>query len=274
VTIVATTTDTAYTVTGLTRGTNYTFTIKAFNGTYESTGYSISARTNTVPGMPVGLKATVVDGQIILSFIITDNGGSAITKYIVSLMTTGDVWTAYTYPNTSTSSAGPIVINLMTTLLTNGARIPSTDILTKIKYYFRVVAYNALYPTDPGVTTNYDVSAIIIVAPEKPTGITLLPNASVKTTLDISWTAPLDKGGDTDNNIGYVIQYSTMIGDPNTSKIWIFYNAISNPIKNALKTTATNLRLNTTYFFRIYAVNSFGMISDASMISNITTPTN
>ena len=269
VTIVATTTDTTYTVIGLTQGTNYTFTIKAFNGTYESTGYSISARTNTVPGMPVGLKATVVNGQIILSFIITDNGGSAITKYIVSLMTTDDVWTAYTYPNTSTSSTGPIVINLMTTLLTNGSRIPSTDILTKITYYFRVVAYNALYPTDAGITTNYDVSAIIIVAPQKPTGLTLLNDPIVKTKLHMSWTAPTDTGGDT--RIGYIIQYSTMIGDANTSKIWIFYNAISNPI-NALSTTATNLRPETNYFFRIYAVNSFGMISDASIISNISIP--
>jgi hypothetical protein len=162
----------------------------------------------------------------------------------------------------------------MTTLLTNGARIPSTDILTKIKYYFRVVAYNAMYPTDAGVTTNYDVSAIIIVAPQKPTGLTLLNDPSVKTTLHISWTAPTDTGGDTDNNIGYVIQYSTMIGDANTSKIWIFYNAISNPIKNALKTTATGLRPETNYFFRIYAVNSFGMISDASLISNISIPKN
>ena len=64
-----------------------------------------------------------------------------------------------------------------------------------------------------------------------------------------------------------------MIGDANTSKIWIFYNTISNPI-NALSTTATNLRPETNYFFRIYAVNSFGMISDASLISNISIPKN
>ena len=118
-------TATTLTVTGLTNGTAYTFTVTATNkaGTGPASGASSPAVTPyTVPGAPTGVSATAGNAQATVSFTApASNGGSPITGYTVTsspggktasgtattLTVTGLTnGTAYTFTVTATNKAG------------------------------------------------------------------------------------------------------------------------------------------------------------------------
>lgn len=252
-------------------GARYVFSVIAHNSVYESTASTVSARTNMAPGMPIGLKPAVVNGEIVLSFLIDDTGGADIASYIVSLTTTSPdsgstiIWTPYEYVKSGDASTGRVVLNLMTAKLTSGLTLPSTAILTKLTYYFKVAATNKLYVAVPGVSSpaSSSVFATIIVAPAPPTNVVLVFDSDGN---QISWNAPVDTGGEIASKIGYIIQYSSSQGEP---KVWIWYNTVNNKITTTTITIPT-LRSNTNYFFKIYAVNSIG-ISLPTEVYNATT---
>ena len=265
---------TSLVVSNLSIGTRYIFSVVAHNSVYESVASTVSARTNMAPGMPIGLKTAVVNGEIILSFMIDDNGGADIAYYIVSLTTTSPdsadtvIWTQYEYAKSGAggnASTGRVVLNLMTSSLTSGIALPSTAFSTKITYYFRVAATNTLYVAVPGVSSpaSSSVFATIIVAPAPPTNVVLIFDLTGN---QISWNAPVDTGGEVASKIGYIIQYSSSQGEP---KVWIWYNTVNNQITTTTITIPT-LRPNTNYFFKIYAVNSIG-ISVPTEVYNATT---
>jgi len=118
------TTATTHTVTGLTNGTSYTFTVTANNGTFSSSASAASGSVVPVatPDAPTGAAAVASPGQAVVSFLPPAfNGGSAITGYTVT-STPGNIAvsgvaspitvtglinaTAYTFTVTATNSAG------------------------------------------------------------------------------------------------------------------------------------------------------------------------
>ena len=114
------------TVTGLTNGTTYTFTVVATNAVGNSLASAASAAVTpaaaaTVPGAPSGVVATAGDASVSVAFTIpTNNGGSVITGYTVT-SNPGNI--------TATGSSSPLTV----TGLTNGT-----------SYTFTVVATNAV----------------------------------------------------------------------------------------------------------------------------------
>ena len=83
----ATGTSAPITVTGLTNGTAYTFTVKATNanGTGANSAASSSVTPATAPGAPTIGTVTGGNGQASVAFTPpTSNGGSAITSYTVT----------------------------------------------------------------------------------------------------------------------------------------------------------------------------------------------
>ena len=258
-TIAGTTTATVtnFTVTELSKGVSYTILVTAKNKMYTSEPYQISARTNTIPGMMIGLKAVVTAGEIILSFVIDDNGGSAIDSFIIQVSPDNSNWVDYEYVNATNASFGSVIMNLMTTnLVSTGTTLPLDNLKTKTLYYFRVAARNVLYPTIVGTLTNYNVTAIIKVVPGPPI-ITSITATAVNQQLGrivLIWTPPSDRGGSDLSDLTYIIEYSDDIGDP---KEWAFYNTGSNAISG---TTATinNLVVDKSYYFRVYALNTIG----------------
>ena len=124
-------TTTSATVTGLTNGTAYTFRVAAVNavGTGDFSDPSAPVTPVGDPGAPTAVTGVAGNGQVVVSWTApVDDGGSAITDYIVQYRTgdTGDDWTLFADGVSTTTSA-------TVTGLTNGTA-----------YTFRVAAVNAV----------------------------------------------------------------------------------------------------------------------------------
>ena len=71
------------TVTGLSNGTAYTFTVRAHNAVGQSaeSAASNSVTPGTVPSKPESLNATPGNGQAVITFDPSSNGGFPISQY-------------------------------------------------------------------------------------------------------------------------------------------------------------------------------------------------
>ncbi len=168
--LTATGTTSPITVTGLTYGTDYTFTVSALNIAGPS---AASAPSNAVspiayaPDAPSNVTAAAGNGGATISFdppVVT--GGSPVTKYTV---------TSSPDSMTATGTSSPITV----TGLTNGT-----------SYTFTVIAENAVGSSavsapSGSVTPSAD-------APGAPTNITVTPLLGA---VQVSFDAPADNGG-------------------------------------------------------------------------------
>ncbi len=118
--ITATATASPITVTGLTNGTTYTFTVVAVNcqGPGTSSAASNSVTPITIPAAPTSVSAVAGNAQATISFSApSSNGGSSITGYTVTSSPSGI---------TATGSSSPITV----TGLTNGTAYTFTVVAT------------------------------------------------------------------------------------------------------------------------------------------------
>ncbi|MFC4592031.1 fibronectin type III domain-containing protein [Sphaerisporangium corydalis] len=120
---------TTATVTGLTNGTAYTFTVTATNAIGTSAASAPSAAVTphaavSRPGAPLGVTATAGDGVATVTWQAPSSGGSPITKYTMTAIPGG---TTTTTTGTTTTVSG----------LTNGTA-----------YTFTVTATNAIGTSD------------------------------------------------------------------------------------------------------------------------------
>ena len=117
------------TVTGLTNGQAYTFTVTATNGagTGPASGSSAAFTPVGVPGAPSALRGTLGDGQVFLAWDApTSDGGAALAGYKVT------VTPAIGNPSIITIN-GPTTTTRTVEFLTNGTA-----------YTFTVAAFNVL----------------------------------------------------------------------------------------------------------------------------------
>ena len=138
------------TVTGLTNGTAYTFTVSAINGvgTSAASGASNSVTPNIVPGAPTAVSAAAGNNQASVSFTPpVSNGGTAVLSYTVTSSPGG---------LTATGSASPLTV----TGLTNGTA-----------YTFSVVATNAAGSGASSLASNSVTPAGVPVAPTSVTAV-------------------------------------------------------------------------------------------------------
>ena len=157
------------TVSGLTNGTPYTFTVTATNviGTSAPSASTVPIIPSTVPGAPTGVVGTVGNGQISVAFVAPNNGGLPITGYTV-VASPGNI--------TASGTASPIVV----TGLTNGQ-----------SYTFTVTAMNA---NGNGPASNPSNSVVPATVPDAPQSPSAVPGNTQAT---ISFSPPNSNGGAT-----------------------------------------------------------------------------
>jgi uncharacterized repeat protein (TIGR02543 family) len=159
-------------ITGLVNGETYKFQAVATN----SAGTSTSSLSNaiipaSIPGVPTAVTATRGDETATVTFTApADNGGSAITSYVLTVIETGE---------TFTSQSAPITV----TGLTNGST-----------YTFSVRAINAVGQSDSSTA-----SAPIKVAgvADAPISVTAIPGDETATvSVAGSWSTLSGSGGE------------------------------------------------------------------------------
>jgi FtsP/CotA-like multicopper oxidase with cupredoxin domain len=235
--ITATGTASPITVTGLTNGTAYTFTVTATNavGTGPASSPSNSVTLPTVPGAPTIGTATAGNAQAMVSFTApASNGGSPITSYMVTSSPGGI---------TATGTASPITV---VTGLTNGT-----------PYTFTVTATNAVGTGPASAPSNSVVpSTTPTTAPAAPTNLTFV--SSTRNSITLSWT------DNAINEHNFQLQRSS-----NGTTGWA---TIAPPAANTTTYTNTGRKPNTTYYYRVRAHNSVGNSVWTSVVSGTTLP--
>ncbi|MDF2713359.1 MAG: S-layer protein [Paenibacillus sp.] len=222
------------TVTGLTNGTTYTFTVKAMNGAGSS---EASAASNAVlptapltpelPKPPVLQSATAGNGQVQLIW----NPAAGSTGYKVLQSETSG-----TYATEITTVANS-VFTYTVTGLSNGTT-----------YYFVVRAANS-----GGDSANSnEASATPMTVPAAPTNVTAVAGNGQAT---VAFAAPTDNGGSA------ITAYEVTASPGNVTM-----TGAASPI------TVTGLTNGTTYTFTVKAMNGAGS-SEASAASNAVGPT-
>jgi hypothetical protein len=199
------------TVTGLTNGTAYTFTITANNsaGTGPPSSASNQVTPATVPGAPTGAAATAGNAQATVSFTPpASNGGSAITGYTVTSSPGGI---------TGQGSASPITV----TGLTNGTA-----------YTFTVTATNSA-GTGPASSPSNQVTPLAV--PGAPTNVTATAGNAQAT---VSFTAPASNGGSATTSYTVTSSPGGITGQGSASPIAV--TGLTNGTAYTFTVTATN----------------------------------
>ena len=236
-------TNTTYTKTGLTNGTQYSIQVAAVNdvgdGAYSSTATATPAAVPTAPAQVGTVTTSPGNTQVTLSWSAPNNGGSAITDYVIEHSTDNATFTTFS-DGTSTATSATV------TGLTNGTQ-----------YYFRVSAVNAIGTgtASSSVTATPSAGA---TAPGVPQSFAA---SRGNTQVDLSWSAPASDGGATIT--GYKVYQSTDDAS---------YSEVATP--SGTTQTITSLTNGTTYYFKVAAVNSVGTGTQTSSVSAVpaTTP--
>ena len=212
------------TVSGLTYGTAYTFTVTATNanGTGAASAPSNSVTPSTVPDAPTGATATAGNGSASVSWTAPFDEGSAITSYTV---TATDSTTPANGGQTASGSASPISV----TGLTNGD-----------SYTFTVTATNGDGAGDPSDGSN---SVTPSAVPDAPTGVTA---SAGDTSATVGFTAPSSEGSDI---TGYTVTATDSTTPANGGQT---VSGAASPI------TVTGLTNGDSYTFTVTATNGDG----------------
>ena len=233
---------TAYTLTGLDKGTEYTFRVRAVNSVGNGTASTSVTETTatTRPGAPTSLSASVTSTTADLSWTApTDDGGSPITEYqyrFTTGTTAGGTWTD------TNSTATSVTISSLT-----------AD--TEYTFQVRTVTTVGSSQSNPSVTET-TLSAASTV-PGAPTSLT--PTAQTGgTSMALAWTVPTDTG-------------STAISDYDVSSddgaTWVSTGSTFTAY------TVTGLDKGTEYTFRVRAVNSVGNGTASASVTETTLTT-
>ena len=206
------------TITGLTNGVGYTFTVVATNTNGDSPASSPSSTVtpSAVPSPPLNVTATTSNGGATISWDAPDSsGGSPITGYTV------------------TSSPGGL------TCVTNGELTCNIGGLTNgVSYTFTVTATNGDGASDPSSPSNAVIPSTLPTAPLNPTALASNGQAT------ITWTAPA-------SDAGSPITSYTVTSSPGGL-------TCTTPDGSTLTCTVTGLTNGTAYTFTVVATNGNG----------------
>ncbi len=215
---------TSKTVTGLTNGTTYTFTVYATNDAGDGPESDPSNAVTPLgpPGAPTGVSASAGDASATVSWTApADDGGSAITSYTI---TTYDGSTPV-----KTTSAGASATSKTVNGLTNGTT-----------YTFTVYATNDV---GDGPESSATSGVTPKTVPDAPTNVSAVAGEE---SAKVSWKAPADNGGST------ITKYTVTAYKGSTSV------GATTASGSARSKTVTGLDAGATYTFTVKATNGVG----------------
>jgi titin len=157
---------TTVSITGLTNGQAYSFTVAVHNaaGLGAQSG-AVSSMPFTVPNSPTGLTAIPNNAQVTLNWTAPAfDGGSVITGYRV-------------YRSTTETGTYSLIASPSGTNYTDAGRINGQT------YWYNVSAVNA---AGEGIKTAL-VASVPFTVPNSPTGLTATPGNGL---IDLNWTVP------------------------------------------------------------------------------------
>ena len=238
---------TSCTVTGLTNGTSYTFTVKASNligpGSSSSASSGVIPAT-TKPGPPTTVVGTVGNAQVSFTWAAPlDNGGASVTAYTVTAFTSGGVAVS---PAKTCSPASVSTRACTITGLTNG-----TD------YKFSVTATNARGTSDASGQTGL---LRPLTVPGAPTGLTGTVGDSQ---VSFTWAAPASTGGSAIT--AYTVTTYTSAGSAVSPA-----NTCSPASVSTRACTISGLTKGTAYTFVVYATNAAGIGTSSTATPSLT----
>ena len=230
------------TITGLTGGTTYNFTVTAVNaagqGPESAHSNAVTPTAPSPPGVPTGVSAAAGSLQATVNWTApASDGGSPITTYRITPYIGN---TAQTPVNVSAPASSKTI----------------TGLAGGTTYTFTVTAVNAVGP-GPESTPSNPVTPTSPSPPGAPTGVSAGAGVMQAT---VSWTAPADDGG------------SPISSYRITPYIGASAQAPISAEASATSKTITGLAAGTTYTFRVTAINALGPGPESSP-SNPVTPT-
>ena len=240
------------TVTGLVNGTTYVFRVRATNAIGPS-GWSPTSdpvKPGIVPGVPTGFAvASIGASQVQLRWNAPSILGSpALSDYVVEYSSNGGTtWTGFNDGVRSTTGA-------TVTGLTNG-----------VAYLFRVKARNDI--GDGAYATLGSGPVVPGALPGAPTVLAGVATA-VTRSVALTWRAPSVVGSPALTD--YVVEYKVN-GQLDTA-----YVPFNDGVRATTGATVTGLASNTTYVFRVRAVNDLGngpVSATATVLVPATAPT-
>jgi titin len=232
-------TGTTDSVTGLTNGTTYYFTVKAVNTVGSSPAsdeaWAAPATTPVVPGAPTSVAATAGDNSAMVSWVAPSSSGSSnITGYSV---TAADATHSSGGGQTCTWSTGSLSCTL-------------TGLSNNDSYTFTVTATNSV-----GTGVASSASSSVVPGFIEPSAVTTLSAIPGDGTVTLSWSAPATGGAPID---GYNLYEGTTPGGENYGSAFNGHILIT-----GTSATVSGLTNGHRYYFTVEAVNDVGS-SDAS----------
>ena len=233
---------TSTSITGLTAGGTYTFTVTATNaiGTSPASTASNSVTTPTVPGAPTIGTATAASASATVTWTApASNGGSAITGYVVTPYIAGVAQTPQTFTSTATTET--------VTGLTNGT-----------SYTFKVAATNRI-----GTGANSGASNAVTPAtvPGAPTIGTATAGSLGTLKATVTFTAPASNGG------SLITSYTVTATDVSNS-----FRGGQTASGSGSPITVTGLHSGDVYTFKVTATNAIGTGASSAASNQITSP--
>jgi alpha-tubulin suppressor-like RCC1 family protein len=249
------TTNTSYTMTGLTNGITYYLCVQA-NSAVASSAYStaISAMPRTVPTAPTLTSLMPVSGGVTINWIApSNNGGSTVTSYVLQYSTSSS-FAFYDQITGIASSSTSRTVNG----LTSGT-----------VYYFRLIAVNAAgISPDSNVLSSRDLYLSISSTGNMTLGVA--PNR-------MSWNKNVVTVS-TNNVSGYSITMSTETANTNlvhalsqTSNIPTIANIYTS--SNPASSTTVNGWIGSQSFwaYRVNGLGNFGTVSLSAQFDQTST---